>query len=118
MLVRRLWSKRPALLPVASHRPRSTRAVITSRCSQPAWQRTSTLPSLPELIERLGARSSCTGQRAIHVAPARCPPSALAMVSAVIAHLALIRLGGRSCVIGDKPFGSRPFGEQTEETGN
>jgi hypothetical protein len=41
------------------------------------------------------------------------------MVSAVMAHLALFRLGGRSGVIGgDKPFGSRPFGEQTEEIGN
>jgi hypothetical protein len=36
-----------------------------------------------------------------------------------MAHLALIQLGGGSGVIGgDKPFGSPPFGEQTEETGN
>ena len=36
-------------------------------------------------IERLGLRSSCAGQRAIHVAPALRPPSALAMVSAAMA---------------------------------
>src|SRR6476646_8344778 len=92
---------------------------MRSRCSQPAWQRTSTLPSWPVLIERLGFRSSCAGQRAIHVAPARWPPSALAMVSAVMAHLALVRLCGRSGIIGGgKPFSSRPFGEHAEEAGD
>src|SRR3954466_6191285 len=92
---------------------------MRSRWSQPAWQRTSALPSLPALIARLGLRSSCAGQHAIHVAPARCPPSALAMVSAVMAHLALVRLGGRGGVIGGgKPLGARPFGKHAEEAGN
>ena len=34
------------------------RTAIRSRCSRPAWRRTSTLPSLPELIERSWAPSA------------------------------------------------------------
>ena len=48
-------------------------------CSQPAWQRTSTLPSPPSRIDRLGSRSSWAGQRAIQPPPALRPPRALAM---------------------------------------
>lgn len=35
-----------------------------------------------------------------------------------MAHLAIVRLGGRGRVIGGgKPFGARPFGEHAEEAG-
>jgi hypothetical protein len=40
----------------------------------------------------------------------------MAMVSAVMSHLAIVRLGGRGGVIGSwKPFAARPFGEHAEE---
>jgi hypothetical protein len=71
--------------PFSSHSPRDRRAAITRPWSQPAWQRTSTLPSPASLIDRLGTRSSWAGQRATQPPPAFRPPRALAMVSAVIA---------------------------------
>jgi len=47
---------------------------MTRSCSQPAWQRTNTLLSSASQIERLGVRSSCAGQRAIHTEPDFRPP--------------------------------------------
>jgi len=74
--------------PCSSHSPRDRRTAITRSWSQPAWQRTSTLPSPALRIDRLGSRSSWAGQRAIHAPPDFRPPRALAMVSAFMAHLA------------------------------
>ena len=55
---------------VSSHRPRDRSAAMTCSWSQPAWQRTSTLPSSASRIDRLGLRSSWAGQRAIQPPPA------------------------------------------------
>ena len=101
-----------------SHNPRSFKAAITSRWSQPAWHRTSTLPSSSR-IERLGSRSSWAGQRAVQPCPTFRPPSALAMVSAVIAHPHIIGVCGVTIVVGRVgPFGPRPFGQDGKEAGD
>jgi hypothetical protein len=73
----------------ALHKPRDRKVAITRSWAQPAWQRTSTWPSSASLIDRLGWRSSCAGQLAIQVVPTLRPPSALAMVLALIAGLAV-----------------------------
>jgi hypothetical protein len=74
--------------PFSAHRPRDRKVAITRSWWQPGWQRTSTRPPSPSLIDRLGSRSACAGHLAIHVVPALRPPSALAMVLALIAGLA------------------------------
>ena len=69
---------------------------MTCSWAQPAWQWISSLLSASR-IERLGLRSSCAGQHAVHVEPARCPPRALATNSAVMARLAG-RRSSRCCI--------------------
>src|SRR5271166_6621341 len=77
--------------PRFDHRPAERSAAITCCWSQPAWQRTNTLPPSAARIDRLGSRSSCVGQRAIQPLPAFRPPRALAMVSALMARRAVAR---------------------------
>jgi Domain of unknown function (DUF4917) len=67
--------------PFSVHSPRDRKVTITRCWSQPARQRTSTLPSSASQIDRLGSRSSWAGQRAIQPPPALRPPGALAIVS-------------------------------------
>src|ERR1700730_19217522 len=102
--------------PSSSHSPRDRRAAITRPWSQPAWQRTSTLPSSASRIDRLGSRSSCAGHLAIQPPPAFRPPRALAMVSVFMAHLAVVRRGG--VIGGGEGFHPRPLGENAEEAGD
>ncbi len=98
-LDRTLEETREAALPLVPHPGRST------------------LPSLPVAIDRLGSRSSWAGQRAIQQRPVLRPPRALAMISAVMAHLAIIiRLAGFAGVV--RRFGQfspRPFGQDGKE---
>ena len=64
--------------PFSVHRPRDRRVPMTRSWSQPAWQRTSTLPLSASAIDRLGCRSSWAGHRAIQADPTLKPPSAKA----------------------------------------
>src|SRR5680860_1380238 len=88
-------------------------------CFRAAWKRTRTLPSSPSLIDRLGSRSSWAGQCAIQPPPALRPPRALAMVSAVMAHLLVIGGEGLAGVVRRRGhLGPRPLGEDGEEAGD
>ena len=57
--------------PFACHKPRLRRAAMTLTWSQPAWQCTSTLPSVETRSDRLAVLSSCAGHRAMYALPAR-----------------------------------------------
>src|ERR1700722_12030001 len=67
---------------LSAPRPRPRSAAMMRSWSHPAWQCTSTLLSSASLIERLGVRSSCAGQRAVQPPPAFRPPRALAIAPA------------------------------------
>ena len=66
------------------HNPRDRKFAMTRCCTQPAWQHTSTFPSSASQIDRLGSRSYVPGHGAIQPAPDLRPPSALAIVSALM----------------------------------
>jgi hypothetical protein len=80
--------------PFSIHRPRDLRVAMTLSWSQPAWQRTSTLPSSASRIDKLGSRSSWVGQRATQPFPALRPPRAVAMASAFITGLFSLEAAG------------------------
>ena len=60
--------------PFSAHRPRDRSAAMTRSWSQPAWQRTSTLPSSASRIERLGV--------AVVMRRAACHPAAAGLAPA------------------------------------